>query len=36
LDRYFKMNCEYNSKFNRWVPISLAGKNDKITTYNMI
>jgi hypothetical protein len=36
LDRYFKINCEYNSKFNRWVPISLAGQNDKITTYNMI
>jgi hypothetical protein len=36
LDRYFKMNCEYNSKFKRWVPISLANPNDKITTHNMI
>ena len=36
LDRHFKLVCEYNSKFKRWVPISLAGENDKITTYNMI
>jgi hypothetical protein len=36
LDKCFKMICEYNNKFKRWVPISLAGKNDKITTYNMI
>lgn len=36
LDRHYKMICEYNSKFKRWVPISLAGENDKITTYNMI
>lgn len=36
LDRHFKMNCEYNSKFKRWVPISLAGTNDKIANYNMI
>lgn len=36
LDRYFKMYCEYNNKFKRWVPIGLAEKNDKITNYNMI
>jgi len=36
LDRHFKMNCEFNSKFKRWVPVSLARDNDKITTYNMI
>ena len=26
LDRSFNMNCEYNHKFKRWVPISLAEK----------
>ena len=30
LDRSFKMNCEFNHKFKRWVPISLANKNDNI------
>jgi hypothetical protein len=30
LNRSFKMNCEYNSKFKRWTPISLANKNDNI------
>lgn len=30
LDRTFKMNCEYNPKFRRWFPVSLAGKTDKI------
>lgn len=27
LDRSFKMNCEYNHKFKKWVPISLADQN---------
>lgn len=30
LDRSYKMICEYNNKFKRWTPISLAGKNDRI------
>jgi hypothetical protein len=30
LDRSFKMNCEYNHKFKRWVPVSLAGKSDRL------
>ena len=30
LDISFKMHCEYNTKFKRWVPISLASKNDNI------
>jgi hypothetical protein len=33
LDRSFKINCEYNYKFKRWVPISLAGENDDIISY---
>ena len=30
LDISFKMNCEYNSKFKRWIPVSLASRNDNI------
>ena len=36
LDRYFKMNCEYNTKFKRWVPISLARTNDKIISMSLL
>ncbi len=36
LDRSFKMNCQYNYKFKKWVPISLAGKNDRIISTNLI
>ena len=36
LDRSFKMNCEYNNKFKRWTPISLAGKNDKIISISSL
>ena len=30
LDRAFKLKCEYNYKFKRWVPICLARENDVI------
>jgi len=36
LDRSFKMKCEYNNKFKRWTPVSLAGKNDRIISIAMI
>ena len=36
LDRSFKMNCEYNNKFKRWIPISLASKNDNIISIKHI
>lgn len=36
LDKSFKMVCEYNSKFKRWCPISLADKTDKIASLNII
>jgi len=32
LDRSFKIKCEYNNKFKRWIPISLAGENDIIVS----
>ena len=28
LDRKYKMNCKYNKKFNKWVPISLFDNNN--------
>jgi hypothetical protein len=30
LDRSFKINCEYNTKFKKWVPVSLADKRERI------
>lgn len=36
LDRSFKMKCEYNQKFKRWCPVSLASKNDKIVSIKNI
>jgi hypothetical protein len=36
LDRSFKMKCEYNNKFKRWVPLSLAGKSDRIISISSL
>jgi hypothetical protein len=36
LDKSFKINCQYNYKFKRWMPVSLAGKNDRIVSSNML
>lgn len=36
LDRHFKMNCEYNPKFKRWCPVSLANDNERIASSNII
>jgi hypothetical protein len=32
LDKFFNMNCIYNTKFRKWVPISVASKYDKVVT----
>jgi hypothetical protein len=33
LDKSYKMICEYNSKFNKWIPIKVVdNKNEKIVT----
>jgi hypothetical protein len=34
LERDYKMICEYNQKFKRWCPISLACKNDNLVSFN--
>jgi hypothetical protein len=36
LDRSFKMNCQYNYKFKKWVPLSLAAKDSRIITTNKL
>ena len=36
LDRSFKINCQYNHKFKKWVPISVAKKSDRIVSSNLL
>lgn len=36
LDRSFNMKCEYNHKFKRWMPVSLAGKSDRIMSLSLL
>ena len=36
LDRSFKIKCEYNHKFKRWIPVSLAGKSDRIISLSLL
>jgi len=36
LDRSFKMHCQYNYKFKKWTPLSLAAKNDRIVSANIL
>jgi hypothetical protein len=36
LDRSYKMHCEYNFKFKKWIPISLAKKHERIVTSNLL
>lgn len=36
LERSFKMKCEYNNKFKRWVPISLAETSDRIISLSLL
>jgi hypothetical protein len=36
LERSYKMLCNYNNKFKKWVPIALANKNDRLITSNIL
>jgi len=36
LERSFKMNCQYNYKFKKWVPLSLAAKGDRIISSHLL
>jgi hypothetical protein len=36
LDRSYKMNCQFNYKFKKWMPLSIANSTDPIVSYNII
>lgn len=36
LDRSFKINCKFNYKFKKWMPISLANDNQQIVSHNSL
>jgi hypothetical protein len=36
LDRTYKMNCLFSYKFKKWYPVSLASKNDRLTSYRTL
>jgi len=36
LDKCLKMNCLYNHKFKKWVPLSLASKDSRIVSSNLL
>jgi hypothetical protein len=36
LDRSAIMNCKFNYKFKKWMPISLAAQKDRIVSYNLL
>ena len=36
LDRSYKMNCQYNHKFKKWVPVSLAPRDSRIISLNLL
>ena len=36
LDRSFKMNCKYNYKFKKWVPLSLAARDSRVVSSNRL
>ena len=36
LDRSAIMNCKFNYKFKKWMPISLAEQKDRIVSYNLL
>ena len=36
LDRSFKMNCQYNHKFKKWMPQSLAARDSRIISLNLL
>ena len=36
LDRSFKIQCEYNAKFKRWIPVRLADTNSKLVSRSQL
>ena len=36
LDRFYKMNCQFNYKFKKWIPISIANEKEHIVSYTQL
>ena len=36
LDRSYKMNCQFNYKFKKWMPLSIANSTDTIVSYSKL
>ena len=36
LDRSYKMNCQYNHKFKKWIPQSLAARDSRIISFSLL
>jgi hypothetical protein len=36
LDKTYKMNCVFNNKFKKWIPVSVSNKDDRIISYNTL
>lgn len=36
LDRSYKMNCHFNYKFKKWMPVSIANATDPIVSYDKL
>ena len=36
LDRSYKMSCQFNYKFKKWMPVSLANAKEQVVLYNLL
>jgi hypothetical protein len=36
LDKSFNMNCQFNYKFKKWIPISIANVKESVVDYNLL
>ena len=36
LDRSYKINCKFNYKFKKWMPISVTNDNERIVSHNLL
>jgi hypothetical protein len=36
LDKSFKMNCQYNHKFKKWVPVDLAPRDSRVISLSLL
>lgn len=36
LDRFYKMYCQFNYKFKKWMPLSVANEKEQVVSYNQL